>query len=54
MKDLAEASSKQSERIMTLTEKTAIDTDVVRTLTLLALTYLPASLVAVSICSERV
>lgn len=31
-----------------LAKKTSKDTDVVRTLTLIALTYLPASLVAVS------
>ena len=48
MKDLAEASSGESRLMTELTKKTSKDTEVVRTLTLLALIYLPASFVSVS------
>ena len=49
MKELAEASSRESRVMTDLTKKTSKDTDAVRALTLLALAYLPASFVSVSL-----
>ena len=48
MTQMTQMSQQESRLMIKLTEKTSKDTDVVRTLTLIALTYLPASFVSVS------